>query len=111
MFFKQKSNVIFRNYESFGYITDNRNFGYKQTDNNENVIGDKILSEIGATFLSVLGRKPQTLDELAKKIKELKDKKIYPTFDKDTTDGKQIYKIRLGPYKTLKEAKSIIPKL
>src|SRR5665648_337691 len=70
MFFKQKSNVIFRNYESFGYITDNRNFGYKQTNNNENYIGDKILSESGAVFLSVLGRTPQTLDELANKIKK-----------------------------------------
>jgi molybdenum cofactor biosynthesis enzyme MoaA len=70
MFFKQKSNVIFRNYESFGYITDNRNFGYKQTDNIENYIGDKILSESGAVFLSVLGREPQSLDELAKKIKK-----------------------------------------
>lgn len=68
MFFKQKSNVIFRNYESFGYITDNRNFGYTQTDNNGNYIGDKILSESGAVFLSALSRKPQTLDELAKKI-------------------------------------------
>jgi sulfatase maturation enzyme AslB (radical SAM superfamily) len=68
MFFKQKSNVIFRNYESFGYITDNRNFGYKQTNNNENNIGDKIVSQSGAVFLSVLGRKPQTLDELAKKV-------------------------------------------
>jgi len=68
MFFKQKSNVIFRNYESFGYITDNRNFGYKLTDNNENYIGDKILSDSGAVFLSVLDRKPQTLDELARKI-------------------------------------------
>lgn len=70
MYFKQKSNVIFRNYESFGYITDNRNFGYKQTNNNENHIGDKIVSESGAVFLSVLSRKPQTLDELAIKIKE-----------------------------------------
>jgi radical SAM protein with 4Fe4S-binding SPASM domain len=70
MFFKQKSNVIFRNYESFGYITDNRNFGYKQTDNDEKDIGDKILSESGAIFLSVLGREPQSLDELAKKIKK-----------------------------------------
>jgi radical SAM protein with 4Fe4S-binding SPASM domain len=69
MYFKQKSNVIFRNYESFGYITDNRNFGYKQTDNNDNYIGDKILSESGAVFMSVLGRKPQTLNELTKKIK------------------------------------------
>jgi radical SAM protein with 4Fe4S-binding SPASM domain len=69
MYFKQKSNVIFRNYESFGYITDNRNFGYKQTDNNDNYIGDKILSESGAVFMSVLGRKPQTLNELTKNIK------------------------------------------
>ena len=68
MFFKQKSNVIFRNYEYFGYITDNRNFEYKQTYNNGNDIGDKILSESGAVFMSVLDRKPQTIDELAKKI-------------------------------------------
>ena len=68
MFFKQKSTVMFRNYESFGYLTDNRNFGYQQTNNTENIIGDKIISESGAVFLSVLGRKPQTLDQLANKI-------------------------------------------
>ncbi len=33
---------------SFGYMTDNRNFGYKKTDNKDNDIGDKILSESGA---------------------------------------------------------------
>lgn len=68
MFFKFKSNVIFRNFESFGYITDNRNFGFKRIGLNESEIGDKILSESGAVFLAVLGRKPQTLDELAEKI-------------------------------------------
>jgi len=70
MFFKQKANVIFRNYESFGYITDNRNFGYKPNDIKDNHIGDKIMSESGAVFMSVLGRKAQTLDVLAKKIKK-----------------------------------------
>ena len=69
MFFKQKTNVMFRDYESFGYITDNRNFEYIQTNDNVNHIGDKIISESGAVFLSVLSRTPQTLDELAKKIK------------------------------------------
>ena len=69
MFFKRKSKVIFRNYDSFGYITDNRNFGYKLTINNNN-IGDKILSEVGAVFFSVLNGKPQTLEELANKISE-----------------------------------------
>ena len=68
MFFKQRSNVIFRNYGSFGYITDNRNFGYKKIGSNENHIGDKILSESGAIFFSVLNRKPQSLNELAEKI-------------------------------------------
>ncbi|MDR2148357.1 MAG: radical SAM protein [Tannerella sp.] len=68
MFFKQKSNIIFRNYKSFGYITDNRNFSYQQTNNNDNHIGDKILSESGAVFFSVLDKAPQTLDELVDKI-------------------------------------------
>lgn len=70
MFFKQKSNVIFRSYGSFGYITDNRNFGYKPTNKDENYIGDKILSESGAVFMSVLNRTPQSLDELSRKIKK-----------------------------------------
>jgi radical SAM protein with 4Fe4S-binding SPASM domain len=68
MFFKINSNIIFRNYVSFGYITDNRNFGYELTDDHENNIGDKILSESGAVFLSVLSKKPQLINELAKKI-------------------------------------------
>lgn len=68
MYFKLKSNVIFRNHESFGYLTDNRNFGYKKADNNGNDIGDKIVSQSGAVFLSVLGQKIQTIDEIATKI-------------------------------------------
>lgn len=70
MFFKQKSNIIFRSYESFGYITDNRNFGYNLTNSNENYIGDKILSESGNVFFSVLDRKPQNIEKLSNKINE-----------------------------------------
>jgi len=70
MFFKQRSNVLFRNYESFGYITDNRNFGYTLIGQVENNIGDKILSESGAVFFSVLERQPQAIEELAKRIEK-----------------------------------------
>jgi nucleoid DNA-binding protein len=49
--------------------------------------------------------------ELAKKIKELKDKKIRPGYEEVTIEGRQVYKMKLGPYKSLKAAKSIIPKL
>jgi radical SAM protein with 4Fe4S-binding SPASM domain len=70
MFYKQKSNVLFRNYDSFGYLTDNRNFGYRKNSNKDNDIGDKILSESGAVFVSVLSRKPQSLEALTQKIKK-----------------------------------------
>lgn len=68
MFFKKRSNVMFRSYDSFGYITDNRNFGYKKATDDENYIGDKVLSLSGSVFFSALNRKPQPLDELAKEI-------------------------------------------
>lgn len=68
MYYKQKSICLFRDYGEFGLITDNRNFGYRHSKNFKNDIGDKIVSQSGAIFLSVLGRKPQTVDELAQKI-------------------------------------------
>ena len=68
MYYKQSSNVIYRDYGSFGYITDNRNFGYKLTTDDESYIGDKIVSESGAVFLSELSRSPQSIECLTEKI-------------------------------------------
>jgi radical SAM protein with 4Fe4S-binding SPASM domain len=86
MFFKKKSNILFREYKSFGYITDNRNFGYKQINDDENHIGDKILSESGAVFLSVLDREPQTIEELSKKIKKQFTDVDIRTIEKDAKE-------------------------
>jgi len=68
MFIKQRSNTIFRNHEEFGYITDNRNFGYKLPNTFDDTLGDRIVSQSGAIFLSVLDRKPQPIDQLVSKI-------------------------------------------
>ena len=88
MFFKQKSSVMFRNHEKFGYVTDNRNFGYKKINDNEKYIGDKILSESGAVFFSVLSRTPQNFDELANEIyKKFTD----VDFETIKTDAKEFY--------------------
>ncbi len=70
MFFKKRFNVIFRDYDSFGLITDNRNFGYKQKNHNDRYIGDKVLSKSGAVFMSVLEKQPQSLEILTKRIFE-----------------------------------------
>lgn len=65
--------VIFRKYGDFGYITDNRNFGY-HFSNTSFVLGDRIVSESGAIILSCLEKKPLSLDEIIiRSIKEFVD--------------------------------------
>ena len=68
MYYKRKEKILFRQYETFGYITDNRNFGYKLLNHSENHIGDKILSEIGSLFISILGKNTLSLQELVIEI-------------------------------------------
>ena len=62
-YYQIKPDVIFRNYGDFGYITDNRNFGY-HFSNTSYVLGDKIVSESGAVLLSCLEKKPLSLHEI-----------------------------------------------
>jgi len=71
VFIKIKNNVLFRNYGTFGYLTDTRNYGYEYAINDNLRIGDKIVSQSGAIFLSVVGRSPRTLSDLVKEISEL----------------------------------------
>lgn len=68
MYYKQKSDIIYRDYGSFGYITDNRNFGYKPLNDRRPVIGDKILSESGNIFFSALSRTPQPIESVVSAI-------------------------------------------
>lgn len=64
MFIKRRSNILYRDFQTFGYLTDNRNFGYKLKNASEGFVGDKIVSQSGNIFLSVLSRKPKKLDDM-----------------------------------------------
>ena len=86
MYFKQKSNVIYRNYGTFGYITDNRNFGYKLANDNKDNIGDKVVSESGAVFLSALSRDPQPINIIVKKICEQFSRGDFETIKNDAIE-------------------------
>lgn len=65
MFYKKRSTILFRNYGDFGYLTDNRNFGYRFSGTN--IVGDKILSQSGAILLECLGDKIMTIEEVAER--------------------------------------------
>ena len=66
-YYKINPLVLFRNYGDFGYITDNRNFGYNFTGTNF-VLGDQIVSETGADILSCLEKCPLSLKEITDRV-------------------------------------------
>lgn len=68
MFFKKKQNIIFRDYQNFSYITDNRDYSYLPSNGNN--IGDKILSESGTIFYLALKDYPQQIEDIANEIKK-----------------------------------------
>lgn len=86
MFFKRKSTILFRDYQDFGYITDNRNFGYIQKSSTEDFIGDKIISESGSVFMSVLDRQPQSIDDLVLKISQIYTETDLPILRNDAIE-------------------------
>ena len=76
MLYRQKKDTYIRNYDKLGYITSTGLFN------------DLVINESGAVFLSALGRKAQTLEQLVDKI--------FPYFvnvDKETifNDAKEFY--------------------
>ncbi|GFM32429.1 radical SAM/SPASM domain-containing protein [Desulfovibrio subterraneus] len=68
MYFKQKDRVMFRDYGEFGYIVDNKIFGYKAKVGDDRDVGDKVLSKSASVFFSVLSKEPQSFEIIVRKI-------------------------------------------
>ena len=66
-YYKINPLVLFRNYGDFGYITDNRNFGYNFTGT-DFILGDQIVSETGADILSCLEKQPLSINEITDRV-------------------------------------------
>lgn len=86
MYFSIKSNILYREYDLFGYITDNRNFGYEFAGDHKKDIGDKIVSKSGSLFLSVLNREPLHIDVIVKELIKLFNDVDEETIKKDALE-------------------------
>lgn len=71
MYYCKPSYIIFRNCLDFGYLTDNRNFGYDTASKSCLKVGDRILSKTGSVFYSVLTEKPQSVYDLSNQLSRL----------------------------------------
>ena len=63
--------IIYRSYPNFGYLTDNRNFGYDTASRSCMKVGDLLLSEVASQFYSVLSCTPQDIDTIVVKLCKL----------------------------------------
>lgn len=55
---------MYRAYPNFGYLTDNRNFGYDTASMSRLKVGDLIISKTGSVFYSQLTDLPQKIESI-----------------------------------------------
>ena len=68
MYFSRPPYILFRDYPDFGYLTDNRNFGYDTVSKSCLKTGDRILSKTGSIFYSILTEKAQSVHEIVEQL-------------------------------------------
>lgn len=71
--------IIYRDYPDYGYLTDNRNFGYDTASRSSLKLGELLLSKTGSIFYSALSDTPQDIDAVVDGLC-----RIYPSVASDT---------------------------
>ena len=68
MYYKIKNNILFRQYEEYGFITDNSMFGYRMSGDTYLYPGEEFVSKSGAVMLSQLNKTPQHIDDIVDRL-------------------------------------------
>lgn len=74
---------MYRAYPNFGYLTDNRNFGYDTASMSRLKVGDLLLSKTGSVFYSQLSDTPKKMEDIIGSLCELFADVPYATIKTD----------------------------
>lgn len=77
--------IIYRDYSEYGYLTDNRNFGYDTATRSCIKVGELLLSKSGSMFYSVLSNESQDFDMVLDKLCSIYPNASQETLRKDAT--------------------------
>ena len=91
MFYKIRNDILFRQYEGHGYITDNCEFGYRLLNDNQRHPGEKFVSESGAVMLSMLTKIPRNIDEIILELMQIFVDVEYDILKEDTINFYQCF--------------------
>lgn len=86
MLFSLKDKVLFRQYDTYGYITDNSMFGYRFLNDKTPALKEKFVSESGSVMLGTLSRVPQEFDAIVEKLFRIFTDVDYDVLRQDTLD-------------------------
>lgn len=86
MYIQRLPNIIYRQYSEFGYLTDNRNFGYDTATKSCRKVGDLLLSKVGCVFYSQLSYEPQNIDFIVKRLIDIFPNVSYSQLVEDAID-------------------------
>ncbi len=68
MYYKIRDNILFRQYDKYGYITDNSMFGYCTYNDSDKFPGEQYVSESGSVMLSMLSKTPQHINTIVEML-------------------------------------------
>lgn len=78
--------ILYRAYPSYGYLSDNRNFGYDTAAHSCIKVGDLLLSKTGSVFYQGLKDTPQNVDDIVYKLSKFYPNVAFDTIKEDALD-------------------------
>lgn len=78
--------ILFRSFPTFGYLTDNRNYGYDTSSHSCLKVGELLLSKTGSTFYSKLKNVAQNIEDVLFQLHETFPAVPYSVIQKDAID-------------------------
>ena len=85
MLYSTLPTIIYRDYPDFGFLTDNRIYGYDTASKSSIKIGERLLSKTGSIFYSVLNNTPQSLQTICEKLSQIYNTIPIFEIEKDAT--------------------------
>lgn len=91
MYYKIRQDVLFRQYDEYGLITDNSEYGYRMINDTRRLCGEKYVSKSGAVMLAALDRNPKNIDDIVDELAHIFVGVDLETLKKDTVEFLQYF--------------------
>lgn len=86
MYVSRPPYIIYRDYPNYGYLTDNRSFGYDTATKSCLKFGDRIISKTGSIFYSILSLHPKSLSDITLELQKIFNRASFREIYNDATE-------------------------